>query len=296
MLRWMTAFATAALFAVPALGQQPQPMAPPGAPGGQVVPGGPPGAPRGRPTGPGGGAALPGFPELRDEERLRYLMKQLALNPQQQQHAEGLLAVYLDAKQAKMAVIKGGADEIRAKYLEMDAARKAGDNARVEQIQKDLRDFTSNVQAENEFMSNLESVLTAEQKATLVEIKQRLEKNPTGTLRPVDVLIVARSLNLSPDQTKKLDEVREKFRAEANQIMPFDVARRNTLVDTLVVDVRGVLRPEQAAAFDKRIENWRTKEQLQPPAGPPAVGAQGMTIEPVTPPAGQPVPQPVKQP
>lgn len=203
------------------------------------------------------------LPELRDEAKLRYLIRQLDLDPQQQQHAEGLITVYAERRQEMMQNLQGNLNNIRAIADEIQAAEKAGDKARVEQLKKELGGMASTDDAEKEFFQNLEAVLNDQQKQTLAEARERLKRNPSGVLRPIDVIHTARALGLSAEQSARLDEVVTAFRKAANpgSNLPFDRNQNNPLLIKLISDVRGLLTESQAAAFDKRIAALRLEDK-----------------------------------
>ncbi|TWT46294.1 periplasmic protein [Phycisphaerae bacterium RAS1] len=202
-------------------------------------------------------------PTLQGEPRLRYICKQLDLTPQQKEQAESLIAVYAATiaaasdKDQMLAVLR----EIQVLSQELQEAKKAGDEARIKELNKRLREATPGLQAEDEFMSGLRGMLTDEQKPILATTLERLERDPHVQLKPVDVIRVATDLKLDAKQQETLDMLTREFRAETARAG----GDNSAMVEDFANKIRGMLTPEQAAQFDKRIE------KLRPPAAQPSV-------------------------
>jgi hypothetical protein len=203
------------------------------------------------------------LPTLSDEAKLRYLVRQLDLDEQQQAHAEGLIAVYGERRQEMILNLQENLENIRAISEEIQAAEKAGDKQRAEELKKQLGGMASTDDAEKEFFQNLESVLNEGQKKALAEARERLKRNPSGVLRPIDVIHAARALGLSSEQAARVDELAASFRKAANPgtNLPFDRNQNNPLLIKLISDVRGVLSEEQGALFDKKIAAMRLEDK-----------------------------------
>ncbi len=226
------------------------------------------------------------LPELREEARLRYLVRQLDLDDSQREHAEGLITVYTERRQEMISNLQANLENIRALSEEIQAAEKAGDKERAEQLKKQLGGMASTEDAEKEFFQNLEAVLNESQKQALHEARERLKRNPSGVLRPVDVIQTARGLGLSPAQSERINDLVHSFRKAANpgSNLPFDRNQNNPLLIKLISDVREVLDESQAAVFDRKLAAMRLEDKKaesgepkepQPPGAQPTPAPRG---------------------
>lgn len=227
------------------------------------------------------------LPELRDEAKLRYLVRQLDLDESQRQHAEGLITVYTERRQEMISNLQANLENIRVISEEIQAAEKAGNTERAEQLKKQLGGMASTADAEAEFFQNLEAVLNGAQKQALAEARERLKRNPSGMWRPVDVIQTARSLGLSAEQSKKIDELLVDFRKAANPgaNLPFDRNQNNPLLIKFISDVRDVLNKSQAAVFDRKLMAMKVEDKKSESRDP-------QEPQPPQPPDVQPLPAP----
>lgn len=218
-------------------------------------------------------------PTLQGEPKLRYICKQLDLDEKQRDQAESLIAVYSETikaasdKDQMLAVLR----EIQVLSQELQEAKKAGDEARIKEINMRLRQATPGLQAEDEFMTGLKEMLTEEQKAILAATLERLERDPHAQLKPVDVIRTATDLKLDAKQQETLDMLTREFRAETAKAG----GDNSALIEDFIGKIRGMLTPEQAAEFDKRIEKLRppaalpTVQRTPRPTTQPSPGAEG---------------------
>jgi hypothetical protein len=205
---------------------------------------------------------------LRGEQKLRYLVKQLDLIPKDSEFVEGLLQLYADSvrEQETQQADRGDLlERVRVLYEQMQEAEKAGDKERAEQLREQMKVLGPGVVAEREFFDSLESILSEEQKAVLKRAQRRLQRVPDGTLRPIDVLRAAQSLELTPEQGPKLSKALRDFRAYLKEqgARPAE-GMRALFIERIVAGIREILTPEQTERFDKQIE------KLRPAAAPAA--------------------------
>jgi Spy/CpxP family protein refolding chaperone len=243
---------------------------------GQQMPPGPPA----RPMGPGAGPQRPPGqePGLQGEKKLHWVCRHLKLDDKQQKQVDDLFTVY-DAQLKEMQANAGELmQKIQDKFAELQAARNEGNQERVQRLQDELRNMAPDRQTENQFFEGLDSVLTPEQKAKLAGLLARAEAGGEVAIRPVHVLREARKLKLTADQDQKLEKVLDDYRTLTSTSRPSDPDVAEQRVEQFVADVRAVLTPDQAKAFDQQMQVLRDT----PPPLPPPVES------PVSPPPNRP--------
>lgn len=214
-------------------------------------------------------AANPANRGLQGEAKLRYILKQLDLDKEQKEHAETLLAVYEHDIQAERANAVNRIQEIRGILVEIQTAEKEGKKDEVERLKKSLENYRSGVVPERTFYEGLEAILKPEQKEVLTAVRARLQDNPDVQLTPADVAKVARDQKLNEEQTAKLTKLTEELRAKQQSTPAADAAAQAKLLEDFIKEVRGILTPEQAPAFDRQIEKMRPDPQPAPQAPAP---------------------------
>jgi Spy/CpxP family protein refolding chaperone len=207
--------------------------------------------PTGRPGAAGAKAGLQG------EAKLRYIVKQLDLDKDQMDYATDLINIYNQRVEEERANGINRLQEVRVLWVQIEDAKKAGDNAKVAELMKQLEDYRTGVVPEREFFESLEGMLTPAQKETLAQVRERLKANPDVQLTPADVLKTARELKLTDEQNKKLTELQEALRTKQQPPAGGEAPSQTKILDDFIKDVRAVLTPEQAAAFDKQIAKMR---------------------------------------
>jgi uncharacterized membrane protein len=220
-----------------------------------------------QPTMPAGGSSVsPAAGKLTDEAKLRYIVVQLNLDDRLELKAEELVAAYAVARKEQLDKLSGDIDYIRSLSARLQEAHDAGDSAKEAEIRQELMDMADSTRLEKDFYRNLRALLSEEQTKLLDETIERLERNPTGELRPADVFRLARSLGLNPEQADKLHDIQVKFRKDVNAAPNFAQQRPQMLAD-LIEGVRGVLSDAQRQKYDARIESMRMSKPVAPPAG-----------------------------
>ena len=212
---------------------------------------------------------------LDGEQKLKYIGKQLKLNPNQQTHFDSLLPVYTEMMkdESDQAFLIQRLTEIQGLLNQREEAKKAGDDAKAKALTEEIHRVTPGVAPERQFFENLAEVLTAEQKTTLEAVRAKVTANPDVSLTPTDVLQIAKDQKLSKEQEAKLDKQMTEFRDEMALKRPNNLADRLQRVDQLIGKVRGILTPEQQTAFDAEIERKRppVPANLEPPSSGPVV-------------------------
>ena len=229
---------------------------------------------------PGGERVVP----LRGEQKLRYLVRQLDLGPEDREFVEGLLEVYAEQVRAQKTEQEERGDlleRVRVLNAQMEEAEQAGNTQRADELREQMKVLGPGVLAEREFLATLETNLSDDQKATLKQARQRLRRVPDGALRPIDVLKAAQALELDPEQQGKLSKLLQEYRAYVTGIAGgLSRPARELALGRIVSDIRGMLTPEQAERFDKQIV------KLRPPTTPLAKPEQKSPSEPDKPAGG----------
>ncbi|MEW6251898.1 MAG: hypothetical protein AB1716_14735, partial [Planctomycetota bacterium] len=209
------------------------------------------------PTGPVG-LRPPQDQALQGEQKLRWVVKQLRLEPQQQQQAEALIEIYQAEVKQQQENPTALLSQIQDLYAQVRAAQSANDTAKVEELRAQLRDLTPGRKAEKNFFEGLEQMLKPEQKERLAVVRKRAESgNIDITFRPVHVLRAAMKVGLTAEQYPKLETILDEYRTGLLSNRPADAAESEARVEKLVTDMRGLLTPEQAENFDKQVAELR---------------------------------------
>lgn len=240
-----------------------------------------------RPLQPRPGLATPPSvapgPLLQGDAKLSYLVRQLGLKGDLEAKANALLDTFRTKAELRKKELTP--DKIKQMNEEASADIAAGRTVEGEAKRQRITELVGNVDLEREFITELQAVLSPEQKAALEAAQARLAVNPTGTLTPFDVVNVARTFPLSTDQQRALDAQRAAFRKEVNGIANFDAMARVRSLDQFVKDVRSILLPDQQAAFDAKVGPMWTEAQKSLLQQLRAVGpaAPGSATQPATP-------------
>lgn len=221
---------------------------------------------------------------LRGEQKLRYLIRQLDLGPEDREFVDGLLEVYAEQVRAQKAEQEEQGDlheRVRVLFAKMEEAEKAGDKQRADELREQMKVLGPGVLAERELLATLEANLSDDQKAALKQAGQRLHRVPDGALRPIDVLKAAQALELDPKQQRKLSKLLQEYRSYVSGIAGrLSGPTREFALGRIVSDIRGILTPEQVERFDKQIV------KLRPPTAPAAKPEQKSPREPDKPAGG----------
>jgi hypothetical protein len=218
----------------------------------------PPGQPQ-RPQEPKAKPALKGL------ERIHYALRQADLKPEQIGGVEGLIETHFSAGAPTESSLD--LEKVRAIWKELEDANKAGDKAKIDALTKQLQDMgkahgekAETFEGEDEFFGNVNKVLAPEQQALLKDALERLKVNPSGQLRPIDVLRAARKLTLSDKAKADINGLETKFRTDINNRDPSagtPEERRGKLLDGLIQQVSDALAGDQKPLFERRVRAMR---------------------------------------
>ncbi len=197
-------------------------------------------------------AAARAYP-LMGEWRARYLLRQLDLTSAQREAAEGLISTVL--RQPAPQINLGRVRELMALMQQAEADGDAEAKAR---YTRELRQLGKVADNEPEFLDNLRLQITDAQKKKLDEALARLERNPSGHIRPVDLLALVEAMKLSDEQKKKIAELKEEQRKKSTSAGRLDDTRRAQMLRTLVRKMNEVLNESQRASLDAEIQKLRT--------------------------------------
>lgn len=217
---------------------------------------------------------------LEKEQRLRYIAQQLGLDADQQQHVEGLIELYKTRSNTVPDL-----EQIRVVASELEAEKKkegGGDPQRIAELTRRLQDFNPIAKAESEFYAELMSILTPEQKGRLEQAKSRLESNPDGSYRPIEVYRFVQRQKLSDEQKAKWRTVLLEHRDMFKDLTPAAIDDEEMALTSFITKTREILTPEQAKEFDDEVNRLRAKHaNLRPVPIPPPAGQN----QPTNPPA-----------
>jgi len=191
------------------------------------------------------------------EKKLRWICKRLGLNVKQWEQAESLIAVYhaeLDEAKANAAELM---QRVQDKFAEVQAAKAEGNEELATRLQEELRNMAPLVQAENNFFEALTPMLLPEQRKRLPGLRERVATAGDVSLRPIHVLRAALPLSLTKEQRAQLEDVLADFRDALMNRKPDNEESSSDRVERLIVNIRGILTPEQAAKYDEAIEGLR---------------------------------------
>jgi hypothetical protein len=198
-------------------------------------------------------AAVSESGKLTGKRRVLYLLRQLDLTVEQRDHARGLIRTIIDTGAERDFTL----EQVYALMAEMQEAEAANDEQRKQEISQQLRELGQPAAEHEEFFMNMESVLTDEQKALLVEARARLERNPSGALRPVDVLRAVQKLGLSAEQQEHVIKLRDKLRQALRGTRKLKDQQRFQLMNNLLDGIASQLTPEQHEQFELSIVRLR---------------------------------------
>ncbi len=183
---------------------------------------------------------------LAGEERARFLIQGLELTQEQRDHAAGLFQMLFSADPSQQINL----ERVQQLVKEMEAAKAAGDTARQEEIQAELRGMGQKADASDEFLDNMVKVLTPEQQTALNLGIERLKRNPGGEFQAVDVLRAVEAAVPNSEQLARIDAGLAEFRRKQNRGRGPREEREAKLLDQLATDLRAVFSEDQAKKFD----------------------------------------------
>jgi Spy/CpxP family protein refolding chaperone len=198
-------------------------------------------------------AALNDKAKLLGPKKAAYLMRQLDLTEQQAAHAQGLIDSILPGDEQ----VPINVNEVRQIWKAIEQAKAADDQAKVDELTLQLQQMGKEATGDAEFYDNIAAQLTDEQKQKLAAAQARLERDPSGALRPIDLLRAAWELNPTTEQTTRLRAVQEEMRRMLYPILRPNLELKLKLINFIHDETRAVLTPEQRAKWDLRVRALR---------------------------------------
>jgi len=195
-------------------------------------------------------AAITAERPLTRETRAQYLVQQLDLSDEQRSHAEGLVEIHYAGGQPDIAI-----DKVMVIWKQLEEAEKAGNQEEKERLTAELRALGRQADNEPEFLEQLEKILTPEQKTRLQAAVARLNRNPSGAIRPVDLVAAARTFELTEPQQRKLTRIADTFRDEMSARVALDDARKYETLNSLNKQIRELLDDGQRAKYDACVKS-----------------------------------------
>ena len=198
-------------------------------------------------------AALNEKAKLSGPKKAAYLMRQVDLTEQQAAHAQGLIESILPGdKQIPVDI-----NEVRQIWKQIEEAKAADDQATVDELTQQLQQMGKDVTSDSEFYDNIAAQLTEEQKQKLAAAQARLERNPSGALRPIDLLRAAWDLNPTAEQRARLRAAQEEMRKMLYPILRPNMELKLKLINFIYDETRTILTPEQRPQWELRVRALR---------------------------------------
>ena len=192
--------------------------------------------------------------KLTGKNRIMYLLRQLELTHEQRQRARALMDSILAAGSNPDLSL----DQVYDLMAQIQDAQAQGDKEREQQVEQQLRALgKGSDRSEEEFFMNMEPELTARQKTLLEEARQRLERDPSGALRPVDIFRLLPALNGTKQQQAAFDQLQNRMRQALREIRTLKDKERFQLMNGLLTSIRKELTPEQAEKFMLGVNRLR---------------------------------------
>jgi len=198
-------------------------------------------------------AAINDKAKLLGPRKAAYLMRQLDLTEQQAAHAQGLIDSILPSDEQ----VPINVNEVRQIWKQIEQAKATDDQAKVDELTQQLQQMGKEATGDAEFYDNIAAQLSAEQKQKLAAAQARLERNPSGALRPIDLLRAAWELSPTAEQTTRLWTVQEEMRKMLYPILRPNMELKLRLINFIHDETRAVLTPEQRAKWDVRVRALR---------------------------------------
>jgi murein L,D-transpeptidase YcbB/YkuD len=198
-------------------------------------------------------AAINEKAKLLGPKKAAYLMRQLDLTEEQATHAQGLIDSILPADEQVAVDIT----EVRRIWKDLELAKAAEDQDKIDQLTKQLNEMGKEATDDSEFYDNIATQLTDQQKAKLAAAQVRLERDPSGALRPIDLIRAAWDLNATEEQRARLRTVQDEMRKILYPVLRPNTELKLRLINFIHDETRAVLTPEQRPQWDLRVRALR---------------------------------------
>ena len=155
--------------------------------------------------------------------------------------------------QEDLGSTKGDPDAERELAEEILKAAQAGDDAKREELQKQLPNRRGQSDAlVAEFLDDVESILEPNQKKILDRYRESMKRGESK-MRVADYFRIAQRLDLDPEQKQALRQLQDESR-KAERDARRDPALRAELTEEVKRQIRDILNDEQCAEYDRLIE------------------------------------------
>jgi hypothetical protein len=200
------------------------------------------------------------------------VLRQVKLNDEQREFASELLAtLFQNNEQPQLDLAK-----VHSIVAEIQKAKEDGDEKLADQLEQQLRDMARNTAGDDEFLMNMDTVLDDEQKAVMHAAYQRLERNPSGAIRPIDVIRATDDLDLTAEQRDAVEKaagrLRNKMRSSRGRKLNDDW--RFQTINAMIHSINEALTDEQQHVFKDRIRALRPDIAVSSIATPPSKKTQ----------------------
>lgn len=199
-----------------------------------------------------------------DQRAFDRLSEELKLDEQQQQQFDEIVAEFIKGEGDRDARMR----ELRPLFDEMRQAREDGDEAKMAELRAKFEEArASGEHGRDEVFSQIETILTPEQKETLAKFRDRGERRGRDRDRqdPRDLVRAARRLELSDEQSQRLDEIEKQLSEARRDVNPRDREAVTKLFEDTKADIHELLEPQQVEEFDRALERSRDRGRRQPP-------------------------------
>jgi len=190
---------------------------------------------------------------LPDARKAVYLMRQIDLTTEQASQVRGLIDSILKVAEPQPLDI----NQVRQLFQEIEKAKEEGDQAKVDELTSQLKQMSGETSDGSEFYDNLAPLLTDEQKVKLAVAQDRLQYNPSGSVRPVDLLRIVYTLNPTEAQWTKLRAAQDQMRKLLYPVMRPNLKKKHELLNYLHSEFRKALTAEQTPVFDLEVRRFR---------------------------------------
>lgn len=191
-------------------------------------------------------------PPLQKEYKARYIQRQLDLSPQQREQYEAYVASILLGPPPPLNL-----EMVQEIYAKWQAADEAGDQAEADEYRAQLAELGEQFTNEPAFYDNIRLMLSDEQIVLLDKALERLKHQPSGGVRPVDVLDFVDGLDLTDEQRARVAEVKDDLRGAVTRSRTFDPRRKVRLMESLFKGLRAVLSEQQLSALETHVDKLR---------------------------------------
>lgn len=195
---------------------------------------------------------------LTPEQRIAHYIKVLGLEGEARAKAEALAS---DKGESRPDLKEIDVQELQEFLAEIDVAKKAGDEAKVKELEKQLQDrMQVKKPSESTIEQQFRALLTPGQVPLFERAKARLDREPTGTLRPIDLLSALEVVELDDSQAKdvaaRINALRQRFSGSRINSAAVRWQQLNLVYDQIAT----LLNDEQRAAYDAEVDRWRVDD------------------------------------